>query len=83
MSKNQMSTKSEMKESTTSYRKEYQETNETSFCDCETMMNENEKKFVVKLFPLDEQEKEIQEMSMFVTNDNTNENLDYSKNLFF
>ena len=61
------------------------------FCNDEYECEESEKKFVVKLYPFDEQEKEVQEMSMYVTND-VNANIptrsndaykNYSPNIFY
>jgi hypothetical protein len=59
------------------------------FCNDQYECEEGEKKFVVKLYPFDEQEKEVQEMSMYVTNDvnaptrsiDTYKN--YSPNIFY
>ena len=39
-----------------------------------TMDDNSEKTFVVKLFPLDEQEEEVQEMTMFVESSDNNGN---------
>jgi hypothetical protein len=47
-------------------------------------LQDGEKTFIVKLFPLDEQEKEVQEMTMFVDSGNNNEitSIKNEKNIF-